>query len=200
MALVSATLQADLIIAYLAMNSIVEGGREYEAEKVAKAIKKFILTGQTSTTDTGAAPAGAYAGAGVGVMTIDDSQLEEDLLATFNAGYGDDDLADHIATDIDNACKADDTVKETSSGTVTTPAGATSSFSGPAIGKFVGTKSLISTPLKACYKSMKGMLAGGNELYAQIFSAAVDDYLKKGTITVQLKSPFLSGAGGGKIA
>jgi hypothetical protein len=133
-------------------------------------------------------------------MTIDASQLEDDLLATFNAKYGDDDLADHIATDIDNACKADDTVIQTSSGTVTTPAGVSSSYSGPAVGKFAGTKSLISTPLKACYKSMTGMLAGGNELYAQIFSAAVDAYMKAGTITVQLKPPFVSGSGSGKIA
>ena len=199
MALVATTLQAALITAYLAMNSIEEGGNEYQAEKVAQAIKAFILTGQTATSDTGAAPAGSYKGAGAGVMTVDASQLEDDLLATFNAKYGDDDLADHIATDIDNACKADNTVQETSTGTVTTPAGASSNYSGPAAGKFAGTKSLISTPLKACYKSMTGMLAGGNELYAQLFSAAVDAYLKAGTITVQLKTPFLSGSGSGKI-
>ena len=200
MAFVATTLQADLLTAYLAMNSIEEGGNEYQAKKVAQAIKTFILTGQTVTEDTGAAPAGSYKGAGIGVMTIDASQLEDDLLATFNAKYGDDDLADHIATDIDNACKADNTVQETSSGTVTIPAGGTSPFSGPAVGKFAGTKSLISTPLKACYKSMTGMLAGGNELYAQMFSVAVDAYMKAGTISVQLKPQFLSGSGSGKIA
>jgi hypothetical protein len=198
MALVATTLQTDLLTAYLAMNSIEEGGDEYEAEKVSQAIKKYILTGDTATTDTGAAPAGAYAGAGVGKMTIDASKLEKDLLVTYQAKYGDDDLADAIATDIDNACKADDTVQETSTGLVTIGVG-TSNFSGPAVGKFIGTKSLISTPLKTCFKSMKGMLAGGNELYAQVLSTAVDAYLKAGTISVQLKPPFLSGSGSGKI-
>lgn len=200
MALVVLTLQADLLATYLAMNGIEKGGDEYQAEKVSQAIKTYILTGKTATTDSGAAPAGSYSGASEGVMTIDADQLEEDLLKTFNAKYGDDDLADHMATDIDNACKAADTVQATSTGTVTTPAGVSSNFSGPAIGKFAGTKALISTPLKTCFKSMIGMLVGGNELYAQVLAAAVDAYLKAGTITVQLKAPFVSGSGSGKIA
>jgi hypothetical protein len=199
MALPAATLQSDILTAFLAMNGIEEGGNEYQAEKVARAIKKYILAGQTSTIDSGAAPAGSYSGAGIGVMTIDDSPLKDDFLATFEAGYGDDDLADHIATDIDNACKADNTVQETSSGTVTTGSGATVSFSGPAGGKFSGDKSLISTPLKACFKSMTGMLEGGNQLYAARLSAAIDAYMKAGTIAVQLKSPFVSGSGSGTI-
>jgi hypothetical protein len=166
---------------------------------MADAIKKYILAGQTSTTDSGAAPAGSYAGAGIGVMTIDNVQLKGDLLATFEANYGDGDLADHMATDIDNACKAENTVAETSTGTVTTGSGATSNFSGPAIGKFSGAKTLISTPLKACFRAMTGMLEGGNQLYADQLSAAIDAYLKAGTITVQLKPPFASGSGTGNI-
>jgi hypothetical protein len=200
MALPVTTLQDDLLVAFLAMNSIAEGGNDYQAEKVAQAIKKYILAGKTSTADSGAAPAGAYAGDGSGVMTIDDSQLKDDLFATFEAGYDDDDLADHMATDIDNVCRADNTVAETSIGKVTTGSGATVDLSGPAIGKFSGTKSLISTPLKACFQSMIGMLEGGNQLYAAQLAAAIDAYMKAGTITVQLKSPFTSGSGSGKIA
>jgi len=197
MALVVATLQADFLAIFLDMNSIVENGDDYQAEKMALAIKKYILTGQTATTDSGTAPAGSYSGASVGTMTIDNSQLEDDLLSTFRAKYGNDDLADHMATDIDNACKAADTVEAKSSGVISSTGG---SFSGPAIGKFAGTKSLISTPLKACFNSMTEMLTGGNEYYAQILAAAVDAYLKAGTITVQLKAPFVSGSGSGKIA
>jgi hypothetical protein len=200
MALVVATLQADLLAAFLAMNSVVDGGNEYHAQKMAEAIKKYILAGQTSTTDSGAAPAGSYAGAGAGVMTIDDARLKSDLQTTFEAAYGDDDLADHMAADIDRACAADDTISETSSGTVTTGSGATVPFSGPAVGKFAGTKTLISTPLKACFQSMIGMLTGGNQYYAAQFAAAVDAYMKAGTIAVQLKPPFSSGSGSGKIA
>lgn len=197
MALVSATLQADILATFLAMNDIVEGGDEYQAEKVSKAIKNYILAGKTTTSDSGATPAGSYSGASEGVMTIDASQLEEDLLNTFNAKYGNDDLADHIATDIDNACSEADTVKATSKGTVSSTG---SSFSGPAIGKFTGDKTLISTPLKTCFSSMTGMLTGGNDLYAQVLATAVDAYMRAGTISVQLKSPFVSGSGSGTIA
>jgi hypothetical protein len=199
MALVAATLQADLLIAFIAMNSIEEGGNEYKAEKMAQAIKKYIKAGQTSTTDSGEAPAGSYSGAGTGVMTIDDAQLKTDLQATFEAAYGDDDLADHMATDIDNACAADGKVQEISSGTVTTGSGATVPFSGPAIGKFAGDKSLISTPLKACFQSMIGMIEGGNQYYAAQLAAAIDAYMKAGTISVELEPPFSSGSGSGEI-
>jgi len=44
------------------------------------------------------------------------------------------------------------------------------------------------------------MVTGGNELYAQVLAAAIDAYMNAGTITVQLKAPFVSGAGSGKIA
>jgi hypothetical protein len=47
---------------------------------------------------------------------------------------------------------------------------------------------------------MIGMLNGGNQFYAAQLSAAIDTYMKKGTITVQLKSPFVSGSGSGAIA
>jgi len=200
MALVATGLQTDLLATYLAMNDIVDGGDKYQAKNVAKDIKKYILAGKTVTTDAGAAPAGGYAGASEGMMTIDADQLEEDLLNTFDAKYDDNDLADHIATDIDNACTADDTVQATSKGKVTLPNGSTVDFSGPAIGKFAGTKSLISTPLKTCFRSMWSMVTGGNELYAQVLAAAIDAYMNAGTITVQLKAPFVSGAGSGKIA
>jgi hypothetical protein len=200
MALVALNLQTDLITTYLAMDDIFEGGDEYQAEKVSQAIKKYILAGKTTTTDNGAAPAGSYSGASEGVMTIDADQLEEDLLNTFKARYDDDDLADHMASDIDNACSAEDTVQATSSGTVTTSSGS-SPFSGPAIGKFTGTKSLISTPLKTCFKTMQGMFTGGNQLYAQVLSAAIEAYLKAGVITIDLSvPPFASGTGTGGIA
>jgi hypothetical protein len=200
MALVVSTLQADLLTIFLAMKDKEKGGDEYQATQMATVIKKYILTGKTSTSDSGAAPAGSYTGAGVGTMTINDSQLKDDLLATFEAKYGDDDLADHMATDIDSACAADDTVSETSSGTVTTGSGAKVPFSGPAIGKFAGKKTLISNPLKDCFQSMIRMPDGGNQYYAAQLAAAVDAYMKAGTILVQLKPPFVSGSGSGKIA
>jgi hypothetical protein len=196
MALVVTLLETDISASFMAMNDIVEGGNKYKAEKIAEAIKKYILAGVTNTNDTGVAPGGSYTGKSVGTMTIPESQLKDDLLSTFEAGYGDDDYAEHMATDIDNACSANNTVQATSTGTVTSTG---SSFSGTAVGKFSGDKTIISTPLKTCFQSMIGMLAGGNDLYAKILSTAIDAYMKAGTIKVELKTPFISGSGSGKI-
>lgn len=200
MAMVVATLQTDLLTIFLAMNSIFEDGDGYCADEMSKAIQKYILTGQVATVDAGAAPAGAYVGAGIGVMTIDADILSEDLLTTFTAGYTNDGLADHIATDIDNACKENGIVKTTSIGTVTTPVGATTPFTGPGEGSFIGAKTSIATLLKACFSMMNNMPVGGNEYYASQLAIAIDAYLKAGTIDVELQSPFSSGAGSGKIA
>jgi hypothetical protein len=134
-------------------------------------------------------------------MTINADTLKNDLQTTFEAKYSNDDLAAHMATDIDNACKADNTVSTTSTGTVTTPSGATSPFSGPAQGKFTGSKSTIESKLKTCFSAMNDMSSGGNDYYAAQFASAIDSYLKAGTISVTLKvPPFASGSGSGKIA
>jgi hypothetical protein len=197
--MVPLTLQTALTKIFLDMNSITEDGDGYKASEMAKALKDFTLTGQVSTTDTGAAPAGAYTGAGVGTMTIDADVLTEDLLTTFTAGYTNDGLADHIATDIDNACSEDGIVKTTSTGTVVIPAGGTSPFSGPGEGKFKGDKSTIASLLKACFSTMNGMAAGGNEYYAAQLALAYHAYLAAGQISVTLKPLFVSGSGSGGI-
>ena len=85
-------------------------------------------------------------------------------------------------------------------GTVTTSSGATSFFSGPAQGKFSGSKATIENKLKACFSAMDNMVSGGNEHYAQEMASAIDSYLKAGSISVNLKAPFVSGTGGGSIA
>jgi len=200
MAMVPLTLQTAITQIFLAMNSITVDGDGYKATEMAKEMKEFVLTGQVSTTDSGAAPAGSYTGAGVGTMTIDADVLMDDLLTTFTAGYTNDGLADHIATDIDNACKEADIVKIESNGTVVLYAGGTMPFSGPGEGKFTGNKSTIASLLKACFATMNGMVTGGNEYYAAQFTLAFHKYLTDGTINVTLKSPFLSGAGSGDIA
>jgi hypothetical protein len=203
MAFASAKLETKLKAIYAAMDAITDGtGNDYQAREVAKALKEFILTGQTSTVDSGATPAGSYAGKGTGTMTIDADMLESALKTTFAKESDNPTLAANIATDIDNACKADNTVSETSSGIVTTGSGATSNFSGPAIGKFSGDKSKISVPLAACFETMNGMMqGGGNDYHAAQFTSALHTYLKSGTISVTLKAPpFASGSGSGVIS
>jgi hypothetical protein len=201
MALVSSTLQMALMAIFTAMDAITDGtGDEYQAAEIAKAIKAYILTGQVTTTDAGAAPAGSYSGAGIGAMTINADALEDDFYTTFTTKYSNDELAAHMVMDIDNACKADKTIVATSNGIVTTGSGATSKFSGPAEGKFSGNKATIENTLKACFAAMNGMTSGGNALYATQFATGMTNYLKAGTITVALKSPFASGSGSGAIA
>jgi hypothetical protein len=201
MALNPAKLQADILKVCLDMNNIEDdSGNRFMAEGFAKAIFDYIAGGQTSTADSGAAPAGSYSGAGVGTMAISESNLADALEATFADGYGNNELADKIAADGDDASSAADTVTETSTGTVTTPSGATSPFSGPAKGDFTGNKAVISTALKACFAAMNSMPEGGNEKFAQDFAVAVHAYMTGGLISVELKPPFVSGSGSGGIA
>jgi len=199
MALVPATLQTAVSAIFNAMNNMPEGGDTYCAEQMAVALKTFILTGQVATVDSGAAPAGSYTGAGIGTMTIDSDTLADDLESTFTAGYNNNDLADHMATDIDNACKADNIVKVTSTGTVVIPGG-TSPFSGQGEGKFTGAKATIASALQSCFAAMNNMTTGGNEYYAAQLAVAFNAYLIAGSISVTLKTPFVSGSGSGKIA
>jgi hypothetical protein len=201
MALVSTTFQATVVALCTVMDSIRDGsGDQYHAEKLAAAVKTYILTGQVATVDSGAAPAGSYTGTGVGTMTINADQLESDLLDTFDAAYDDPELAAHMATNIDDACKASDTVKITSTGTLKIPAGGTAPFSGPGKGKFTGSKSIIENGLKSCYAAMKSMAAAGNAYYALQFSICLTSYLTGGVVNINLQSPFISGTGAGKIA
>jgi hypothetical protein len=169
------------------------------ALQIAAEIETYILAGQVSTTDTGTASAGAYAGAGSGSMFINDGNLGSALKTTFEAAYSNDDLAAHIATDINAACTAGDTVSTNTKGTVTTPAGASSPLAGTGKGKFTGAKAAIETTLKACFTAMNAMTQGGDDYFAAQLAAAVDAYLKAGSVSVTLQPP-LAGTGSGAIA
>jgi hypothetical protein len=170
------------------------------ASRLAGEIKNYILIGLVSTVDTGEAPAGSYAGSGTGTMAIDGDSLADALKTTFEAAYGNDDLAAHTAADIDAACTVNGTVSAATKGTVTTPAGVSSAFTGEGTGKFTGDKTVIETTLKACFAAMNGMTGGGDDYYAAQLAAAVDAYLKAGSVSVTLQPPFVSGSGKGTIA
>jgi hypothetical protein len=181
--------------------SMLDGSKTnaWMASQIAAEIKTFVLAGQASTTDAGAAPAGAYAGTGSGTMTIDSGSLGSALATTFEAAYGNDDLAAHIAADKNAACTADDTISTSTKGTVTTPAGASSPFAGTGKGKFAGAKTTIETTLKSCFAAMNTMTQGGDDYFAAQLAAAVDAYLKAGSVSVTLQPP-LAGTGSGAIA
>jgi hypothetical protein len=198
MALTKSALETTLKSMFAAMT---DGSKTdaWMASQIAAEIKTYILTGQVSTTDTGTAPAGAYAGAGSGSMAIDNDNLGSALKTTFEAAYGNDDLAAHGAADINAACMAGDTVSTNTKGMVTTPAGASSPLAGTGKGKFTGAKATIETTLKACFASMNTMTQGGDDYFAAQLAGAVDAYLKAGSVSVTLQSP-LTGTGAGAIA
>lgn len=200
MALVSATLQADLYSAFNAMNNITDdSGNRYMAEKVAKAISDFVRTGQVTSTDAGTAgDGGVYAGSGTGSMQISESNLKSKLQTTFEAKYENNDLAIHIASDIDDVCSASNTCSTTTTGTSTIPGTSPHPASGSGKGTFTGAKATIETKLKICFSSMNSMVTGGNMYFAQEFAVAVYNYLKNGTIAITLQAP-MSGAGSGGI-
>lgn len=200
MALVSATLQADLYSAFNAMNNITDdSGNRYMAEKVAKAISDFVRTGQVTSTDSGTAgDGGVYAGSGTGSMQISESNLKSKLQTTFEAKYENNDLAIHIASDIDDVCSASNTCSTTTTGTSTIPGTSPHPASGSGKGTFTGAKATIETKLKSCFSSMNSMVTGGNMYFAQEFAVAVYNYLKNGTIAITLQAP-MSGAGSGGI-
>ena len=200
MALVLVILQADLYSAFNAMNDITnDSGNRYMAEKVAKAISDFVRTGQVTSTDEGTAgDGGVYAGKGTGSMQISESNLKSKLQTTFEAKYENNDLATHIASDIDDVCSASNTCSTTTKGTSTISGSSPHSASGSGKGTFTGAKSTIETKLKSCFSSMNSMVTGGNMYFAQEFAVAVYNYLKNGTIAITLQAP-MSGAGSGGI-
>jgi hypothetical protein len=169
------------------------------ASQISAAVKEYALTGTAATVDAGAAPAGAYAGAGTGKMTIDSQDLEGALTSTFEGTKVNVFLAAGTANDIDAACSADDTVKTITAGTVTTPAGASSPFGGTGKGSFTGVKTTIEALLLQCFAVMDTMAAGGDDYLAAQLAAAVDGYLKAGVISVDLDTP-LAGAGLGAVS
>jgi hypothetical protein len=192
----ASTLAAALKLIFLAMQ---DGSKTdaWMAGQMAAAIQAYILTGQAVTADAGTAPAGAYAGAGTGAMTIDTDALETDLAATFEDTQADSFLALGMAVDIDAACGADDTIETVSSGTVTTPVGVTSSFTGAGTGTFTGELQPLAALLLACFTVMGSMPAGGDEYMAAQVALAVDGYLRTGTIAVVLQAPLLGAGEGG---
>jgi hypothetical protein len=209
MAMVPAVLTADVLAVFKAMWAAALAGDfskddRYMADEIAAAVKRFILTGQTATSDSGTVPINnyPYTGAGVGIMTIDDGPLADDLYDTFRYSEDDIEIANGIAADIDKACSVEDTVEETSTGTYTDEDGYTHPYSGPAIGRFTGSPALISAPLIACFQRMYVTLApdAGDLDFATTFGTCVNAYMLAGTINVKLAAPFTGGSGSGKIA
>jgi hypothetical protein len=198
MALARNTLESALKAVFAAMRdgSKTDG---WMAERTAAAIKEYILAGQVLTADTGAAPAGSYAGTGGGTMAVSEEDLRGAFAETFGNTESNSGLAVRMAADIDAVCGADDTVETVTAGTVTAPNGAVAGFSGKGKGNFSGAKADMETLLNACFGAMDGMSGGGDDYLAAGLATAVDKYLAAGIVSVALQSP-LSGSGQGSLS
>ena len=204
MALVDTTLQTALLLSFNSMVGMTSGGDRFMANKLALAIKAFVLTANVSTVDAGTVSiTSVYAGNGSGApgcFVIDSDTLEDELYETFTMeNPTDDDIADGIADNIDTVCSEKNIIKTTTTGTLTPPPPATpiSPYVGTGKGTFSGVKTIISEKLKAAFSAMKSMITGGDLYFAQEFASAVGNYLRGGTVTVKLDEPIVgSGTGG----
>lgn len=204
MALVDATLQAALLLTFNAMSSMTSGGNEFMAEKTSLAIKTFVLTATVNTVDAGTVTTTSiYAGNGVGLpgcFVIDSDSLEDDLLDCFTQeDVTDDDIAEGIADCIDAACSEEDIISTVTTGTLTPPPPATpiNPYTGTGKGTFSSDKSIISDTLKTAFTAMKSMTAGGDLYFSQQMAAAIGNYLRAGTVEVELDDPIVGSGQGG---
>ena len=197
MALVSSTLENTLkgILADMQDGSKSDA---WMGDQIGGAISEYIGTGQVATVDTGTAPTGSYSGAGMGTMAISAGTLKSKLTTTFEARYSNEDLAAHIAADIDEVCTVADIIKTTTSGMVATPAGPVA-FSGAGKGSFTGTPASIESTLATCFSAMNSLSQGGDDHLAAQLASAIHAYLTGGSISVTLQSPFTEGSAEGGL-
>jgi len=201
MGLVASTLKSDLASAFNAMNN---GDNKVFSQRVSAAVKKFAESGSIATVDAGGVSAGAFAGAGTGKITVDDSICEKIVYAAcmrmndMRSG-GNEYLAAQLATGIDTMIAAGE-VKTDVSGTVTPPSGSSFPLSGTATGKMTGVPAPMQAVFIATFNAMDGMLKGGGDDYmAQQVSAAVETYLKAGAVSTKGDGALSGSTGAGKM-
>lgn len=199
--MVVVTLQTAILDIFSAMNSKTSGGDKYCADELASAISDFISTGVVSSLDDmGMIGSNTYKGAGSGSMAINESSLAEKLLATFTKDNATDtEIAENIASNINDVCSVANTVSTTTVGMQTTPSGVSTPYTGSGKGTFTGTSSIISEALKTAFTSMSTLTSGGNEVFATALATSIYTYLIGGSISITLQTPIV-GTATGKIA
>ena len=201
MSLNQAALKEKLVQAFRSMK---DGDDSVFAKKVSEAIAKHIKTGQITTVDAGAVPAGAFTGAGTGAMTVDVSILEGILLAacksmTAMSAGGNAVLAAQLAAGMDTMTNAGQ-IKTRIKGTAITPAGVSVPLAGMGQGKFAGVSAPIIAAVNGACSAMETISEGGDSVLAEAIAAAITVYLQSGVITVQGLPPLVGSIGTGAMA
>lgn len=200
MSLNQAALKENLVQAFQSMK---DGDDSAFAKKVSEAIANHIKTGQITTVDAGAVPAGAFTGAGTGAMTVDASILEGILhaacksMAAMSAG-GNAILAAQLAAGMDAMTNAGQ-IKTMIIGATVTPAGVSVPLAGSGKGKFTGVSAPIIAAVNAACSTMKTISEGGDSVLAEAIAASITAYLQSGIITVQGLPPLAGSVGTGAM-
>lgn len=193
------------------ITGVKEGkGDDDLATDLCSKIDSYTATALISGTLAGAVSAGAFVSITVTgtLKTSCDANTLKNLFTSMKDGSkGNDDLAEAIATVVDDAVNKNDFTINVS-GTVTSPAGVPSPLAGTADGTWSGNKSTISNGLKDFFASMEpefekdsdGNITGvkegkGDDDLATEIASLVTDYLTGGSITLS-GSGVLSGASG----
>jgi len=191
------TLQNELFMTFEAMNSVYNNGDEYMATRIANAITNYIYSGTITTVDTAKTiDNDDYVGKGVGKMMINEIYLRNGLLNVFVSKNNDFELARRIAYEIDTVCTVNNTCSIVTQGyTIQEPS---IPYYGNGIGNFRSSNNIIFSRLKNCYDAMKHMSLNGNMYLAQEWALGVDEYLKFGTVSVDINLAIpISGTGNG---
>ena len=200
MALSASTLKNDLISAFKSMNN---GDNKVFSEKVSAAVKKFAESGSVATTDAGGVPAGVYAGAGTGKITVEAAICEKIVYAACIAmnsmkSGGNEYLAAQLAAGIHAMILAGE-VETDVKGTVTPPSSPPVTLNGSATGTMTGIPAPMQASFLSGFLTMNGMTGGGDEYMAQQVSTAVDAYLKAAVVNTQGTGPLSGSIGAGKM-
>nr|DAW67057.1 MAG TPA: hypothetical protein [Herelleviridae sp.] len=200
MSLNISTLKENLVQAFQSMK---DGDDLAFAKKVSEAVANHIKTGNITTVDAGTVPAGVFAGAGTGAMTVDASILEGVLLAAcksmaaMSAG-GDSVLAAQLAVGMD-AMTNTGQIKTMITGAAVTPAGVSVPLAGSGQGKFTGVSTPIIVAVNAACSTMKTISEGGDSVLAEAIAASITAYLQSGIITVHGLPPLAGSVGTGAM-
>ena len=200
MSLNMSTLKENIVQAFQSMK---DGDASVFAKKVSEAVANHIKTGQITTVDAGAVPAGAFTGAGTGTMTVNAAILEGVLLAacksmaTMSAG-GNAVLAAQLAAGMDAMTNAGQ-IKTMITGAAVTPAGVSVPLAGMGKGTFVGVSAPIIAAVNGVCSVMETISEGGDSVLAEAIATSIAAYLQSGIITVQGLPPLAASLGTGAM-
>lgn len=184
MAFSQSALQAELLSVF---SSMTDGDNTVFSSGVSTALKNFVCSGTPVTTDAGAVPAGAFAGASTGGSITADSSgcegiLQEACEAMVDGSKDNDFLAGKIAEALQNLTDGAEVVTNVT-GTATPPSSSPIPLSGTARGTIQCVTAPVEAGLKSCFSAMVDMTEGGDEYFASRLASLTFTCLTTGVVS-----------------